>query len=166
MADSAAFQTLAEFGIALAGFTSIVVVFRRGGEQLHPADHFRVFSALMPSLVGAFLALVPVGLDQLGLPPATMWRVASIVLAGAAFSLVATITIQLRRLPPEASALLFRPLGIFLRILVGFSAVGGLANATGALAPPQGGLYFFAVLLLLITGAIVFVRMVFIRPTV
>jgi hypothetical protein len=166
LADSAAFQTLAEFGIALAGFTSIVVVFRRGGEQLHPADHFRVFSALVPSLVGAFLALVPVGIDLLGLPPATMWRVASIVLAGAAFSLLATTTIQLRRLPPEASALLSRPIGIFLRILGALSAVGGLANATAAFAPPQGGLYFFAVLLLLITGAIVFVRIVFIRPTV
>ena len=166
MAESGAFQTLAEFGIALAGFTSIVVVFRRGGEQLHPADRFRVFSALVPSLVGAFLALVPVGLDLLGLPPATTWRVASIVLAGAVFSLVAISSIQLRRLPPEASALLSRPLGIFLRFLLGLSVVGGLVNATAVLGPPQGGLYFFAVLLMLVSGAIVFVRMVFIRPAV
>ena len=32
---------LDEFGIALAGFTSIVIVFSRRDGQLHPADRFR-----------------------------------------------------------------------------------------------------------------------------
>ena len=67
MIDTGAFQSLAEFGIALAGFTSVVVVFSRRDGEFHPADRFRILTALVPSLGAAFLALVPVGLDLMGL---------------------------------------------------------------------------------------------------
>ena len=164
MAESEAFQTLAEFGIALAGFTSIVVVFGRGGGEFHPADRFRVFSALVPSLGAAFLALVPVGLDLTGLPPLAVWRVSSVVLVAAVGSYFAFSDFHLRRLAPQVRAVISSRLGMFFRVLWLSSIIAGVLNGTGALFSPQAGVYFFAVLSPLVVGAIVFVRMVFIRP--
>ena len=164
MVEADALQTLAEFGIALAGFTSIVVVFRRGGGDFHPADRYRVFVALVPSLSAAFLALIPVGLDLVGLHPATVWRTSSLVLVAAVTSIFVTNLIQERRLPPEARTVLSRLLTAFFRVVMGITILAGLINATDILFPPQAGLYFFAVLWLLAIASIVFVRIVFVRP--
>ena len=164
MAESEAFQTLSEFGIALAGFTSIVVVFGRGGGAFHPVDRFRVFSALIPSLGGAFLALLPVGLDLVGFSHTAVWRASSLVLVFAIITYLVFVTIQIRRLPPEASALLSSHLIRLFLSLFSFAILAGFLNVTGVLFSPQGGAYFFAVLSVLVIGAIVFVRMVFVRP--
>lgn len=52
----------------------------------------------------------------------------------------------------------------FFRTLRLLALLAGLLNATGVFFAPQAGLYFFAVLCPLALGAIVIVRMVFIRP--
>jgi hypothetical protein len=164
--DSGAFQSLAEFGIALAGFTSIVVVFSRRDGEFHEADRFRIRAALVPSLGAAFLALAPVGLELTGLSPSTVWRVSSLVLVAAvAWDSVHTYR-RFRRLPPEGRAVLSSTLISFGRALRLFALVAGLLNATGMLFAPQPGVYFFAVLCPLLYGAIVFVNMVFVRPAV
>jgi hypothetical protein len=166
LVDSGAFQSLAEFGIALAGFTSIIVVFSRRDGQFHPADRFRILSALVPSLGASFLALVPVGLDLTGLSPSAVWRVSSLVLVVAVAADSLQGEIQLRRLSAEARAILSSRLTSFLRALRLFALLAGLLNATGILFAPQSGVYFFAVLCPLLFGAVVFVRMVFVRPAV
>jgi hypothetical protein len=164
--DSGAFQSLAEFGIALAGFTSIVIVFGRRDGELHPADRFRILVALLPSLGGAFLALVPVGLDLAGLPPSAVWRASSLMLVAAVVSDEVHGSIRLHRLPLEARAILSSHLTSFLRAIRLFAFVAGFLNATGILFDPQPGVYFFAVLCPLLMGAVVFVRIVFVRPAV
>jgi hypothetical protein len=166
LVDSGAFQSLAEFGIALAGFTSIVIIFGRRDGALHPADRFRILIALVPSLGAAFLALVPVGLDLTGLPPSSVWRLSSLVLVAAVVSDEVHGEIQLRRLSAEARAILSSRLTGFFRALRLFAVVAGLLNATGILFAPQPGAYFFAVLCPLLMGAVVFVRTVFVRPAV
>ena len=72
--------------------------------------------------------------------------------------------IQGQRLPPEVSTLIYRPLAMFCRVLLIASILAGLVNATAILFPPQAGVYFFAVLGPLVMGAIIFLRMVFVRP--
>jgi hypothetical protein len=166
LVDSGAFQSLAEFGIALAGFTGIVIIFGRRDGELHPADRFRILVALLPSLGGAFLALVPVGLDLAGLPASAVWRVSSLMLVAAAVSDEVHGSIRLRRLSPEARAILSSRLTGFLRALRLFAVVAGVLNATGILFDPQPGAYFFAILCPLLMGAVVFVRIVFVRPAV
>lgn len=166
MVDTGAFQSLAEFGIALAGFTSIVVVFGRRDGQFHPADRFRILSALVPSLGASFLALLPVGLELTGLSPSAVWRVSSLVLVVAVVSDSWLSERRRRRLPADAIALLSPRLTHFFRALRLLSFLAGLLNATGMFFAPQPGAYFFAVLCPLMLGAVVFVRMVFVRPAV
>jgi len=162
--DSGAFQSLAEFAIALAGFTSVVVVFSRRDGEFHPADRFRIRIALVASLGAAFLALVPVGLELTDLSPSAVWRASSLVLVAAVAWDSIHADARLRRLSPEARAVLSSQLSTFLRLLRLFAFVAGLLNATGLLFAPQPSAYFFAVLCALLYGAIAFVRMVFVRP--
>jgi hypothetical protein len=155
---------LAEFGIALAGFTSIVVVFGHRDGRFHPVDRFRILSALVPSLGASFLALVPVGLELAGLSHTAVWRVSSVVLVVAVASDTLLSESRKRRLPAHATALLSTSLTQFFRLLRFLPLLAGVLNATGVLFAPQPGAYFFAVLCPLLLGAVVFVRMVFVRP--
>ena len=164
MLDSAAYQTLAEFAIALAGFVGVVVVFRRGEGRLHPADDFRIFIALVPSLAAAFLALLPVGLDLLVLKPATTLIFSSIMYAALVVLLLLVVVVRIGRLPPDARAVLSRPLTLFFYALLGLSAATNLLNAMSLFGEPRSGVYFLGIVAILINSATVFARMVFIRP--
>jgi len=166
LVDTGAFQSLAEFGIALAGFTSIVVVFTRRDGEFHPADRFRIVVALVASLSAALLALVPVGLDLTGLPPSAVWRASSLVLVVVIASDAVQTMIRLRRASPEVRAVLSSRVSNVIRALRLLALVAGLLNATGIIFAPQPGVYFFAVLCPLLIGGIAFVRMVFVRPVV
>jgi hypothetical protein len=75
-------------------------------------------------------------------------------------------SIRLHRLSAEARAILSSHLTAFLRALRLSAFVAGVLNTTGILFDPQPGAYFFAVLCPLLMGAIVFVRIVFVRPVV
>ncbi len=159
-----AFQTLAEFAIALAGFVGVVVVFRRREDRLHPADDVRVFIALLPSLAGAFLALVPVGLELFGLGLTTVSMVSSLVYAVVVSVLLLAISTRIGRVPPDARSVLSRPLTFFFYALLGSSVAANLLSAMSVLGEPGSGVYFMGILALLMTCATVFARMVFIRP--
>lgn len=164
MVGSGAFQTLAEFAIALAGFSGVVVVFRRREGRLHPADDIRIFNALVPSLAAAFLALLPVGLDLLGLTLEASLIIAGIVHAAVVVVISLAIEMRIRRLRPDVSAVLSRPLTLGFYFLLVVSVATNLLNAMSVLGEPRSGVYFFSVLVLLAIAATVFARMVFIRP--
>ena len=139
MIDTGAYQSLAEFAIALAGFVGVVVVFRRREGRLHPADDFRIFIALVPSLAGAFLALLPVGLDLLLLEPVTTLIVSGIMYAAVVAPLLLVVAVRAGRLPADARAVLSRPLTLFFYTLLGSSAAANLLNATSLLGEPRSG---------------------------
>ncbi len=67
MQGADAFLTLAEFSIALASFTSVVVVFANRGGEFSSMDRFRVQGALWSSLGPAVLAFAPIAFDLFGL---------------------------------------------------------------------------------------------------
>ena len=165
MDDTGAFEALVEFAIALAGFTGVVVVFRRREGRLHPADEIRVFMALLPTLACAFLALLPVGLGMLGLAPARVWLVSGIAFAAAVAAILSAISFRVSRLPQEVRGVLSRPLSVLFYLLVGSMALTNLLSATVVIGLPPAGSYFFALLTLLVVGATVFARIVFIRPS-
>lgn len=164
--DSGAFQSLAEFSIALAGFTGVVVIFSRGDGGFHPADRFRMLMALVPSLVAAFLAHIPVGLELTGLSPELVWRVSSLVLVAVLASEWVSSEILLRQQRPESRAVLLPLLLGLARALRLFPAGAGLLNATGLLFTPQPGAYFFSLVCLLLLATLAFVRLLFVRPAV
>jgi hypothetical protein len=163
--DTGAYQTLAEFAIALSGFVGLVVAFRQREGRFHPADDFRIFIALVPALAGAFLALLPVGLDMLVLEPVTTLVLSSVIYAAVVLLVLLVIAIKNGRLPPDAKAVLSRPLTLFFYALFGFSVVANLANAMSLFGEPRGGVYFLGIVAILVNSATVFARIVFIRPT-
>jgi len=163
--DTSPYQTLAEFSISLSGFVGLVVAFRRREGRFHPADDFRIFIALVPGLIGAFLALLPVGLDMLGLEPAVTLILSSSAYAAVVVLVLLVISMRNRRLPPDARTVLSRPLTFFFYTMFGFLVIANLANALSFFGEPRSGVYFFGIVAILINSATVFARIVFIRPT-
>jgi hypothetical protein len=158
------FDALAEFAVALAGFTGVVIVFRRSDDELHPADGIRVFMALVPTLVCAFLAILPLGLELAGVSAGSMWVLAGIAHAVALGLLLAVIGVRLARLSEAARAVLSGPLTTFFFLLLSASVVVNLLSATAVVSVPPAASYFFALMAMLASGATVFARIVFIRP--
>jgi len=162
--DTGPYQTLAEFAIALAGFVGLVVVFRRREGEFHPADDFRIFIALVPCLAGAFLALLPVGLDLLFFEPATTLIFSSIMYATVVVLVLLVVVIRNVRLPPDARSVLSRPLTLFFYALFASSVVANLVNAMSLFGEPRSGVYFLGIMAMLVNSATVFARIVFVRP--
>ena len=155
--------TIAEFGVALAGFTSIIVVFSRRGD-LVDVDRFRVRNALLGSLGAAFFALVPSTLLLLGLSGVSVWQIASatmvlylLVLAG--YSMRMTL-----RLDEASRALLGRVPPFMIGAMVLMVVLQAL-NVLGVAFEPQSGIYVLGLLGLLMTGAFGFLRTLFVRPS-
>jgi hypothetical protein len=161
--ETGPFEALAEFGVALAGFTGVIVVFGRQGALL-PVDRFRVLNALVFSLGGAFLALLPLGLDLTELAPDRLWQLSSAVLSLMVGTQIGVTTRNVRHLSSEDREV-FRPLVAYsLFGLFVISLLIGALNSTGLLFQPQASAHFGAVLCLLVASAVIFVRIVFIRP--
>lgn len=141
------------------------MVLRRGGEQFHPADRFRVFNALVPSILVGFLALVPIGLAVLGVEEQQLWRGVSVLFVLVAVALSITIRRRMRALPAEARQIISGPVAATNFVAVSLSTAACLVHGTtGLLGPPQGGPYFFGLVVFLGIGAMAFVRLVFVRP--
>lgn len=163
--DLSAFETLAQFSVAQAGFASVVVVLRRREEQFHPADAFRVYNALVPSILAGYLSLLPVGLDLVGVSHARIWLVVSVLFAALAILLLASVLLRLRGIADEARELISTQVVAFNSVLLVIAVSTCLLNSTtNLLGPPHGGFCFFGALCFLAMGAIAFLRLVFVRP--
>ncbi|MEN8161396.1 MAG: hypothetical protein ABFS41_15105 [Myxococcota bacterium] len=164
MTDTGPFEALAEFGVALAGFTGVVVVFglRRG--ELMPADRFRVYNALVLSLGGSLLAILPLGLQLAAVGTETVWRLSSLALAVVVAGHLGVMIQTVRRLSIGDREVLrpFVAYAIFSVLVL--SPVLGALNASGVLFRPQGFAHFACVFCLLFAAAVIFVRIVFVRP--
>ncbi|MGE4607221.1 MAG: hypothetical protein AAEJ52_10805 [Myxococcota bacterium] len=68
---------IAEIGIALAGFSSIVIALRRGTDQITSFAYIRLWRLLETSLATVLFALVPFALHYLGVGKLELWRAAS-----------------------------------------------------------------------------------------
>ena len=158
------FLTAAEFAIAIAGFTSVVVVFVQRGSEWTPVDSIRVRGALWGSLGAAFFALVPSGLDLLGLSGQILWRVSSGLFA----AYVAIPRVGSRdtlRSGDEETRQTLEASGRFVLVLLGFGTLlVHVANAIGLGFEPQAGVYFLGLFLYLVMAATMFVRIIFLRP--
>ena len=101
MQGADAFLTLAEFSIALAGFTSVVVVFANRGGEFSSIDRFRVQGALWSSLGPAVLAFAPIAFDLFGLSETGIWRASSALFCA---YLIALLGLQTRRVASLTAA--------------------------------------------------------------
>ena len=148
---------IAEIGVALAGFSGIVVALRQRSVESWPLPEILrlrlMLSAAVSTLVFALLPFVP---HHLGVSPAVTWSVSSLALA-ALFGW--TLFVSTVRLRPLRTGLSFRwwvayQSGTVIAIAALVSNVGGLFGG------PSFGLYLAGVTLLLFVATTFFVRLV------
>jgi hypothetical protein len=152
-------QTLAELSIAFAGFSSIVVIFRRReADEWTPEDAFRYRTMLLMSLAALFYSLLPAGIHYWEVPDAVVWRSSSAVLSiFLAFVSVSGLPIALRFAREGRISLgiaLIAALFLFGALLTqGFNLFGS----------PKPGPYITGVLVILASAGLSFFRLVYIK---
>lgn len=154
-----ALLTLAEVAVALAGFSSVVVLFRRGGVQSEwrPEDRFRFRVMLEASLLAAFFALLPLAISGLGVRGPLLWRVSSGLLAA---SLLVGLTQMMLARTEGATRALNPALGSSIAAAHGLTLLVQVSNVVGAPPFPLGpGPYVFGVVWLTVYSGLMFYRL-------
>ena len=159
------FANLIEFSIALAGFTSVVVVFAHKDEKWNRFDEFRITNALMGSLGAAFLATIPGGLILLNLSEQKVWQIEgvavafylSIFLFSVLWRRSKRLTLKDRKQIPGRMVAMIILINILLIILLLLSLFGLIAIEIEALS-------YFGIVMLLLGSVFAVVRMIFYRP--
>ena len=157
-------QTVAEIGIAFAGFSGLVIAFRRKAGPLSAVHKYRLRVLLTLAFGAMFLALLPDLLLSLEVPAAVLWRAASLFAAVFSCAFLAwwfAASRRMMRLVPE----IFSGLAL-LRMVVGHVAILVLllVVVTGSLQRYGPGVYLAALAWYLLHAAQQFSRMLFIQP--
>ncbi len=158
------FSDLIELSIALAGFTSIVVVFAHKDEKWNPLDKFRITNALMTSLGSTFLAALPAGLLYIGVTENQIWRIECLVVSSYFFVFLTSIVIRRKNLAKKyRDQLPHRTIWTILTInylftLFMFSAFFGWISIE------LKALSYFGIVIMLLLTVFAFSRLLFFRP--
>ena len=158
------FTTIAEIGIAIAGFSGLVVVMRKSSGPLNAIEKYRM-SVLLSTAFGAmFLALLPGTLQHLGLADDILWRTSSAFLTAFSFAFVLGWVLSSRRFFSVAREIFSVP-------AFSLMTVGHLANlalqlsvALGLWGDGKSGVFMLGLVWLLAHASQQFVRMLFIQP--
>ena len=164
MSEHETLTSVAEFAIALAGFSGIVVALGKQPGRWAPADRYRLLNVLIFAFGAGFMAYVPMGLAHAGLAGSHLWRVSSGLFLCFAVPGAILMFVRTRALPEDVRSLV-NPLVRLISYTT--SAVGILAqvlNLLGLGLEPQFSVYFLGLVLLLLNGSIQFTRILFVRP--
>ena len=164
MNEQETLTSVAEFAIALAGFSGIVVALGKQPGRWAPADRYRLLNVLTFAFSAGFMAYLPMGLAHAGLSGSPLWRASSgfflcFEVVGAAVMIRRT-----RSLPNDVGAVLHP---VVRQISYATSAIAILAlllNTLGLGFRPQFSAYFLGLVILLLNGSIQFTRILFARP--
>ncbi len=157
MQGSDVLTVIAEIGVALAGFSGIVVALRqRSVESWSVPEVLRLRLMLYASVSALLFALLPFAPHHLGASPAVTWSASSLVLA-ALFGFVWILPST--RTCPSRTGLSFRWY-IFYSSGTVMATTALLANAGGLLGGPSFGLYLVGLAWLLLYATTLFVRLV------
>jgi hypothetical protein len=157
-------QTIAEIGIAFAGFTGLVTAFRRTSGPLTSIHKYRLRVLLALSFGAMFLSFLPELLEGLQLPLSTLWRTAALAAALYSFVFVWWWSVATRTMMQSAPEIFQRY--ALARMLTGHVAIFLLLAAVvaGSLAPYRSTVYLAALIWYLAHAAQQFSRMLFIQP--
>lgn len=159
------FLELVEFAIALAGFTSVVVVFAQKERVWQAFDKFRIGNALMASLGAAFLAAVPIGLEYLALEEQIIWETEALLVAFYFLFLVSAVIFRSKKMLThhERAQMPRIVVGLILLFSLGFS-VTLLFGVAGMHELPLKGLSYFGIVYMILVSVFAFTRMIFYKP--
>jgi len=146
--------TIAELGVALAGFASLVsVIGRRGDDKSRTIDSFRLRSMLEIALRTVALALVPLPFLQFASSDPTLWRLSSVL------ALVSTAVVfrnSIRRARSVEGIFGERTLIVSIAALSLIGVLSHLANALGLGGSNAFSLYLGGLLLSLGISGLLF----------
>jgi len=155
------FLTLADFSIALAGFTSVVIVFVQQGERWRDVDAFRIRNALFLSIASAFLSFFPFLFQLLHFSEKNIWANCSYLFIMAVFTFWVIQINRYKKLSIEDKELI--PMKVIIMVsTVLFTAI--ILQIVNVLIYCEPGLYMLSILLLLFLSFFAFVRSIFYRP--
>jgi hypothetical protein len=152
---------LAEIAIGLAGFAGLFVALARERGALRPADRYRLVLLLCTALSALVLAMLPVGLAEVGVPLRVVWRISSALMTAVVGS-VLLVAMRLRRRheaeirageAPIAAAVIW--------LLAAVALAAEVANALGLLEARAFGVFLFGLIYLIAFGSYLFARMLF-----
>ena len=157
-------QVIAEISIAFAGFSGLIVAFRKNAGPLTNVQKYRLQVLLSLAFGAMFLSLVPELLYYIGIPPSSLLALASIVLS--IYSIVFLIwwIIASRRIMTSVPEI-FNWFA-FSRMAAGHIIVVILQLAVifSLLEESSRGAYIAALIWYLIHAAQQFTRMLFVHP--
>lgn len=149
--------SLAQLAVAITGFASIVLVFKRRESGRWERGGANSFNGMLFHSMSALAAcLLPVALEGFGVPSRAVWRIASGLLGAVTLvhaPLVGLVLLKSRALRERAFVL-----GVELP-----AAALLLAVAWGAFAPRAAGLYVAAVCAQILQAAVLFLALAFVR---
>jgi hypothetical protein len=152
---SAYLYTLAALAMTFAGFCAIVIVLRQTiGKELSGFHVVLMRLYIEAGLWAAAFSMLAPLLALCGLPPATVWRVSSGIIALVMIGYGATYPMRRRRMMPDALPTRRWVAIVIVSVLV-IAAL--LANAAGIPREPGAGPVALAATWTLACGAIVFV---------
>jgi len=159
-----AFETVTEFGVALAGFSALAATLTHKPGALTPLDRVRTINLLSTTLTPAFVALFPAIGESFGVSGTALWRGTSVgltVVVVAAFGFSLSL---FRSLSAADRAGLSPVLWVFFVGINALVVVAQVINASAALAAPGPGPILASLVALLFLGAQQLVRIVIVRP--
>ena len=164
MTPPAYFQTIAEIGIGLAGFSGLIVALRRKVGPLSHVLKFRMKILFALSFGAMFLALLPYWLQGLQIGDALLWRLLSALMSLYSVLFVYSWFSSSRRLAAEVPeifdwrAFATMSTGHFITLCLLLGAT------TGLLADARGSTYGLTLIWYLVHASQQFVRMLFVQP--
>ncbi len=142
-----AFHTLAEVAVAIAGFSSLVIVFRGQNSDWSGQHYVSLAFALSWSIGSVFLSLLIVVLAEFGVPLSTSARIGLFGTAAYMLIIGATLTYVRRRI--AASGGDEAGLNLFLSLLYAVIVIGALVTGSGIVpGAPHAWLAGFITLLM------------------
>ncbi len=157
-------QTIAEIGIAFAGFSGLIVALRKNTGPLTAVDKYRLQTLLALAFGAMFLSLLPETLQHFGTPVQIIWPLASTTLS--VYSIVfmfwwIAMSRRIMRSVPEIFnwfAISRMVAGHVLVVLLQLAVIFSLLQEIGI------GAYITALIWYLLHAAQQFARMLFVQP--
>ena len=157
-------QTIAEIGIAFAGFSGLIVALRKNTGPLTAVDKYRLQILLALAFGAMFLSLLPETLQHFGTPVQIIWPLASTALSVYSivfmFWWIAMSRRMMRSVPEIFNWFAFSRMiaGHVLVVLLQLAVIFSLLQEIGI------GAYITALIWYLLHAAQQFARMLFVQP--
>lgn len=153
---------MAQLSLGLAGFAGVVVMLGHGPGKWNPADALRIRCLLTAVFATFFVSLIPLGIEASGIPLSHGIRVgAALLVVFIAYYL--SLALQAGDVDPSGEVLQFRFKVLFRAVAI-LAALAQLPIVLG-IGDERAFILFFAGLSSgLFCGALVFQRLIHIRP--